>query len=238
MRLTHFSLLLVLLTLIPSQSPITNYTLPSTLHVSPSTKPFRLPFLTSPGPSTWYMVQAYGNTAGAYFQRRDTYRFGQGMHFGIDFAAPCGTEIVAIGSGVVSEVDQLSHGALPHNLLIDHPNGYTSFYGHLLRRAELYPGQRVEAGQVIALTGDPDETCHSRPHLHLEIRNHSHTEAYNPVNFIDADWDALALAGPLGRGFERDLDNPRQWQFLDDQPDVIFSGPRLNDYANSWPPEW
>ncbi|MBI3362706.1 MAG: M23 family metallopeptidase [Chloroflexi bacterium] len=201
-------------------------------------KPFRLPFTSPAGPATWYLAQPYGNTVGAYFQRHDTYRYGQGIHFGVDFAAPCGTEIVAIGDGVVSEVDKLSHGALPHNLLIDHPNGYTSFYGHLLRRAQLYPGQRVTAGQVVALSGDPDETCHSRPHLHLEIRDHSHTRAYNPVTLIDADWNALALAGPSARGFERDLDDPRRWQFLDDQPDIVFSGRLLNDYDYPWPPEW
>jgi murein DD-endopeptidase MepM/ murein hydrolase activator NlpD len=201
-------------------------------------RPFRLPFLSAPGPSTWYMIQPYGNTTGAYFQRRTTYGAGQGVHFGIDFAAPCGTEVVAVGSGTVSEVDQLSHGALPHNLIINHPNGYASFYGHLLRTPDLYPGQPVAAGQVVALTGDPDETCHSRPHLHLEIRDESHTRAFNPVNFIEADWDSLALAGGLARGFERDLDNPRQWQFLDDQPDVAFGGRLVNDYDRPWPPNW
>jgi hypothetical protein len=56
------------------------------------------------------------------------------------------------------------------------------------------------------------------------------------VTLIDADWDALSLTG--GRGFERDLDNPRQWQFLDDQPDVAFGGALLNQYAHPWPPEW
>ncbi len=202
------------------------------------TRPFRLPFSTPPGPSTWYLLQAYGNTAGAYSQRRTTYGAGQGIHFGIDFAAPCGTEVVAVGDGVVSEVDNLSHGALPHNLLIDHPNGYTSFYGHLLRRPDLVPGQSVTAGQLVALSGDPEGTCHSRPHLHFEIRDHAHTHAFNPVKLIEADWDALALVGPAGRGFERDLDNPRQWQFVDDQPDIAFGGRLLNDYANPWPPPW
>jgi len=39
-----------------------------------------------------------------------------------------------------------------------------------LERAHLAPGEPVKRGQIIALTGDPDETCTSRPHLHLEIR--------------------------------------------------------------------
>jgi murein DD-endopeptidase MepM/ murein hydrolase activator NlpD len=201
-------------------------------------KPFRLPFGAPPGPSTWYVVQPYGNTVGAYFQRGTTYGAGQGIHFGVDFAAPCGTQVVAIGDGVVIKVDHLTHGALPHNLMINHPNGYASFYGHLLRRPDLVPGQTVTAGQVVGLSGDPDETCHSRPHLHLEIRDHSHGRAFNPVLFIEADWEALALVGGLSRGFERDLDNPRQWQSLADQPEIAFGGPLVNDYDNPWPPEW
>jgi len=92
---------------------------------------------------------------------------------------------------------------------------------------------------VVAKVGDPDETCTSRPHLHLEIRNTGlYNHAYNPILLIDADWDTLALVGPFGRSFARDLGDPRRWQRLDDQPEVDFWGPRLNDYANPWPLDW
>jgi len=149
---------------------------------APAERPFGLPFVEPPGPSTWLMVQPYGNTVGAFRQRNTTYRAGQGLHFGIDFAARCGTPVVAIGDGVVSEVDAMFHGAGPHNLTIDHPNGYASFYGHLLERPALSPGQPVRRGQVVAKVGDPDGTCRSRPHLHLEIRDApGHRRAYNPV---------------------------------------------------------
>ncbi len=47
--------------------------------------PFRLPFQDPPGPDTWLMGQAYGNTAGAYRQRASTYAAGQGLHFGVIF---------------------------------------------------------------------------------------------------------------------------------------------------------
>ena len=205
----------------------------------PSQKPFSLPFAAPSGPSAWLLIQGYGNTTTAYRWRVSQYGAGQGLHFGLDFAARCGAQVVAIGDGVVSEVDQARHGAGPHNLTIDHPNGYASFYGHLYERPRLAPGDRVARGQVVALTGDPDLTCDSRPHLHLEIRNApGHTRAYNPVTLIEADWDALALAGAFSLSFERDLDNPRQWQFLDDQPQVIFGGQLLNQYPRAWPPDW
>src|SRR5207245_2661438 len=102
---------------------------------------------------------------------------------------------------------------------------YASLYGHLLQRAQLRPGQVVKKGQPIAQSGDPDGTCYSRPHLHLEIRSRSYVHWYNPILFIEADWDALALTGSFSRGFEKDLDNPRRWQPLYDQPDADGGSP-------------
>lgn len=202
-------------------------------------RPFGLPFDTPPGPSTWLLGQPFGNTTTAYRWRISTYGAGQGLHFGIDFSARCGTTVVAIGDGVVAKVDATEHGAGPHNLMINHTNGFASFYGHLYERPRLAPGDPIERGQPVGLTGDPDLTCTSRPHLHLEVRDAGiYRHAYNPVVLIDADWNALSLAGPFGRGFERDLDNPRQWQHLDDQPEVAFGGALLNQYARPWPPEW
>jgi murein DD-endopeptidase MepM/ murein hydrolase activator NlpD len=204
-----------------------------------ATRPFILPFKEPPGPDTWLLGQPYGNTTGAYRQRYRTYSAGQGIHFGVDFTAPCGTEVVAVADGVVFAVDNLNFGAAPHNLMIDHPDlGYASFYGHLLQRPALTAGQRVEAGQVVALSGDDDDEgeCGRGAHLHFEVRDLAHVRKYNPVTLIDADWDNLALAG-FNRSFQRDLDNPRKWQHLDDQPEIVVGGTLLNDFANTWPPD-
>jgi murein DD-endopeptidase MepM/ murein hydrolase activator NlpD len=202
-------------------------------------RPFGVPFDTPPGPSTWLLSQAFGNTTTAYQYREVWYGSGQGLHFGVDFSVPCGTEVVAIGRGVVVKVDASEHGSGPHNLLIRHEEqGYVSLYGHLLERPHLNVGQRVRRGEVVGWSGDPDGTCTSRPHLHLEIRSLNLGVAYNPTALIDADWDSLALVGPSPIGFQRDLRDPRQWQFMDDQPDVRFGGPLLNDYPTPWPPAW
>jgi len=200
-------------------------------------RPFILPFAEPPGPDTWLLGQAYGNTVGAYFNRNTTYRYSQGIHFGVDLTAPCGTEIVALADGVVALVDATAYGSLPHNLIIDHPQlDYATLYGHLLERPNLAPGQEVKQGQVIALSGDPEDTCYGRPHLHLEIRDYpGRAWKYNPVNLIDADWDNLALVGSFRSGFERDLDDPRKWQHLDDQPPAVTGGAIINNFANPWP---
>ena len=204
-----------------------------------SERPFQLPFAEPSSPETWLMAQPYGNTTGAYRRRFTTYGASGGIHFGIDLAAPCGTEIVAIADGVVFAVDG-PFGSPPHNLMIDHPqHGYASMYGHLLEAPNLKPGQAVKQGQVIAKVGDSAETCYSRPHLHLEIRDLAHhSRKYNPSTLIDADWDNLALIGDNGREFARDLDEPRKWQSLYDQPEVQTAGPIINDFANPWPLDW
>ena len=205
---------------------------------SAPTARFGLPFADPPGPDTWLLGQPYGNTVGAFARRRDWYRAGQGIHFGVDFSAACGTPVVAHGDGVVLKVDAREHGSGPHNLLIAHPNDYVSLYGHLLERPPLVVGQPVRRGEMVGRVGDPDLTCTSRPHLHLEIRDRGLRRAFNPHLLIDADWEALMLVGPFGRGFQRDLDNPRRWQSVWDQPEVRFGQPLLNDYRNPWPRDW
>ena len=199
--------------------------------------PFRLPFIEPPGPDTWLLGQAYGNTTAAYRLRDTMYSAGQGIHFGLDFLCPCGTPLVAMADGIVFAVDDPRYGSLPHNLLIDHPDlGYASFYGHLLERPQLVPGQEVKAGDLVGSSGDPSETCHGRPHLHLEMRDLGHWRKYNPILLIDADWDQLSLVGSFGNAFQRDLNDPRRWQQIDDQPEIVAGGPDLNDYEETWPP--
>jgi murein DD-endopeptidase MepM/ murein hydrolase activator NlpD len=196
---------------------------------------FGLPFAGDPGPNSWLLGQGYGNTLGSYRQRRSTYGNIQGIHFGLDFSAPCGTPVRAIGDGTVSEVDG-PHGSPPHNLVIRHAGGLSSLYGHLLERASVRVGQSVKRGQVVGKSGDSQGTCISAPHLHLELRDWGHQRLFNPLPYIAADWDTLTLAGGFSRGYELDLNNPRRWQTPDDQPEARRGGPLLNEYANPWPP--
>ncbi|MBK8540961.1 MAG: M23 family metallopeptidase [Ardenticatenia bacterium] len=197
-------------------------------------RPFRLPFDAAPGPGTWYVSQPYGNSTYAYAERGSLYRSGQGLHMGLDLAAPCGTPVLAIGDGVVISVDGRG-GAPPHNLMIDHSNGFVSFYGHLLQRPALHNGQYVARGQEVALSGDMYGTCHAAPHLHLEVRDRTTQRLHNPVDVIEADWHGILLLGAAPLTFERDLEAPRRWQSIDDQPPISLGGPPLNDYAQPWP---
>jgi len=199
--------------------------------------PFGFPFEGRPGPSTWLMGQMYGNTTSA-FRRGDLwYAAGQGLHFGIDVLARCGTPVVAIGDGEVVQADWTARGSGPHNLVVRHPQqAVTVLYGHLLERPAFSPGESVARGQRIGLSGDPDVTCDSRPHLHLEIRSLDYRTAYNPALWIDADWDAVMLLGPFSDvHFARDLADPLRWVRGEDQPDVHFGGAAINRYQEAWP---
>lgn len=201
-------------------------------------KPLIMPVAGAPSPSTWMLGQLYGNTTGAFNNGRAWYSAGQGLHFGIDISMPCGTPLIAVADAEVMFVDNMSFGSAPHNLILRHAEaGVTSLYGHLLQTPTVTQGQMVKKGDVVALSGDPDLTCVSRPHLHLEIRSLDYRTTYNPVDYIEASWHTMASIGSFGNTlFQQDMYNARRWMSLDDQPPVSFGGAMLNDYASTWPP--
>jgi hypothetical protein len=201
--------------------------------------PFILPLTDAPGPQTWLVGQFYGNTVDAYTYRRQWYGAGQGIHFGLDFFAPCGTPVVAVADGMIHAVDAPSFGADPHNVVLLHPQiGFSSVYGHLNETSLLVEGLPINQGDLVGYVGDPDGVCSSRPHLHFEIRSLDFHSAFNPIDYIDAPWQTLATIGPLNTPpFQRDLANPLQWMAIHDQPAVSFGGPYLNNYPRSFPPE-
>ncbi|HEU5315906.1 MAG TPA: M23 family metallopeptidase [Chloroflexota bacterium] len=201
-------------------------------------RPYRLPFETPPGPSTWYVAQWYGVTTGGYRWRTSSYGQGQGIHFGIDFAAPFRTPVVAVAPGRIIAVDG-DYGSPPHNVVLETADGNQVMYGHLAERSRhVSEGQHVEAGQVVGMSGDSGYPYDGtrNPHLHLEVRRGGRRIATNPVAYFDVNWDDLGLGVWPGPLFEKDLDNPRANQFLDDQPEIYFGGPILTNFARPWPP--
>jgi murein DD-endopeptidase MepM/ murein hydrolase activator NlpD len=201
-------------------------------------KPYRLPFEAAPSPSGWYVAQWYGITTGGYRGRNSAYSQGQGIHFGIDFPAPMGTPVVALASGRVVAVDG-DYGSPPHNVVVQMADGNQAMYGHLGERSRhVQVGQTVEAGQVVGNTGDSSSPYDGfgNPHLHLEIRKRGRDTATNVTPYFDVNWDDMSLGLYPGPRFERDLDNPKRFQFLDDQPDIRFGGAIISNFARPWPP--
>src|SRR5690606_7884505 len=174
---------------------------------STETKPFIFPVSGPSSPSTWILGQPYGNTTGAFFSGAANYSAGQYLHFGVDIGMACGTPVVAVADGVVGSVDNPYRGSAPHNLTLNFPElGLSVLYGHLLERPSLVEGQPVSQGDFVALSGDPDETCYGRPHLHLEVRALDQSVAYTPIHFIEAPWHSLVgVDSRAGSPFQRDL---------------------------------
>jgi hypothetical protein len=201
-------------------------------------KPFGLPFADPPGLNTWLLSQQYGNTIGAFNYGRYWYAGGQNMHFGVDFWAPCNTPVLAIGDGEIDQIDNFSFGLEPHNLTIFHRDlKLTSVYGHLNAKSTLLKGQPVKRGDIIGYSGDPDRTCQSRPHLHLEIRTANYEFALNPVSYLQADWQALAMIGyHRYGGFVQNLFAARLWVSPNSQPEINFNENPLNSYRQASPP--
>src|ERR1700678_3215028 len=95
--------------------------------------------------------------------------FKSGGNDGINISVPAGTSVRAAESGtVVYSGDGLKgYGNL---VLIKHPNGFVSAYGHNGER-DVKRGEQVKRGQVIAKSGDTGNV--NSPQLHFELRKGS-----------------------------------------------------------------
>ncbi len=98
-------------------------------------------------------------------------------HLAIDYAAPAGSPVVAIGRGCVDFVGW--RNGYGNVVDIRHSGNYTSRYAHFSRfAAHLHRGQSVEPGEVIGYVG---QTGHATgPHLHFEF-----LRGTTKINFLD-----------------------------------------------------
>jgi murein DD-endopeptidase MepM/ murein hydrolase activator NlpD len=88
-------------------------------------------------------------------------------HNGTDYVAPKGTPVSAMANGqVLAAGHQGGYGKL---VVLRHPNGYKTFYGHLSGFAKgVRKGASVTQGQLIGYVGSTGVS--TGPHLHFEMR--------------------------------------------------------------------
>ncbi len=90
-------------------------------------------------------------------------------HFGVDYAAPAGTPVSTVGDGTVIFAGY--KGPNGNLVIVRHPNGYTTSYGHLARIAKgIRRGREVRQGDVIGTVGATGLA--TGPHLDFRIRRH------------------------------------------------------------------
>ncbi len=139
--------------------------------------------------STFYWGNALEKPQGTYdyalpFKKGDTHLMSQGYngkfsHSGknaIDFNMDIGTPICAARKGIVIEVKDSSNKGCPNercmkdanNIILYHKDGSFTEYAHLKKNgSKVRPGQKVEEGEVIGLSGNTGFS--SGPHLHFEV---------------------------------------------------------------------
>jgi hypothetical protein len=98
-------------------------------------------------------------------------------HLGIDVAAPTGTPVYAAADGVIQKAqEEKGWGKL---VIIEHADGYTSFYAHL-SKMEVESGTKVQKGGVIGRVGNTGQS--TGPHLHYEVRKNG--KQLDPADFF------------------------------------------------------
>lgn len=95
------------------------------------------------------------------------------LHNGVDFLAPTGTPVHAVGEGIVAVLQSPgASGGYGNFACIQHRPNLASCYAHMSAfAAGLRAGDYVKRGQVIGLVGSTGRS--SAPHLHFEVRRGS-----------------------------------------------------------------
>ncbi|RIL07183.1 MAG: peptidase M23 [Proteobacteria bacterium] len=94
-------------------------------------------------------------------------RSGSRAHQGIDIFAPRGTPVVASTEGIVWSTGESPRGGRVVWLL--GPGRQLHYYAHLDRVADLEPGRRIRAGDVVGWVGDTGNARGGAPHLHYGV---------------------------------------------------------------------
>ncbi|MDN5858007.1 MAG: M23 family metallopeptidase [Pseudonocardia sp.] len=101
------------------------------------------------------------------------------VHQGLDIAAPIGTPVRVPLDGTVISSGPVSGFGLW--VRVQHADGTITVYGHI-NRSLVKVGQQVQAGDVIAETGNRGQS--TGPHLHIGVMQNGHY--INPRPWLDA----------------------------------------------------
>ena len=105
---------------------------------------------------------------------------GEREHTGLDMGGKRGTPIYAIEDGVIDRTKKQDNGAL--QIVMRGVSGSKFYYGHM-DKVLIKGGQRVKAGEVIALMGDTGSP--GSVHLHFEYwKSGGESDAVDPEPLI------------------------------------------------------
>ena len=125
-------------------------------------------------------------------------------HFGVDYAAPEGNPVWAIADGTVASCGW--NGGYGKQIVIKHPNGYKSMYGHLSHFAPgIRNGKSIRQKQIIGYVGSSGLA--TGPHLDFRLlKNNSFR---NPLREISPQ--AASLTPEQMAAFKEAIDPIIRW---------------------------
>ena len=128
------------------------------------------------------------------------------FHYGVDYAASCGTPVYAAGNGVVSFAGW--RGGYGKFIGVRHGSTYVTHYAHLRSFANgIRPGTRVRKGQLIGRVGTTGVSTGC--HLHYEVVKNG--DKINPLSdHIPRGDDLAAAARTRFRAFAGQMDAVRE----------------------------
>ncbi|WP_055713994.1 M23 family metallopeptidase [Streptomyces torulosus] len=118
----------------------------------------------APANNSGFTLPIEGATIGTAYKTAGS-MWSSGYHTGVDFVAPTGTSLKAVGAGTV--VSAGWGGAYGNQVVIKLADGYYAQYAHL-SSIGVSAGQSVSGGQQIGLSGATGNV--TGPHLHFEMR--------------------------------------------------------------------
>lgn len=102
------------------------------------------------------------------------------QHDGIDFAGSAGTPIMASKGGTVVEAG--FHWSAGNHVVIQHPDGYYSYYMHMVSAPSVGVGSSVSAGQVLGGMGTTGNS--TGVHLHFGVSTALWSSFVNPAPLL------------------------------------------------------
>lgn len=102
------------------------------------------------------------------------------QHDGIDFAGSAGTPIMASKGGTVVEAG--FHWSAGNHVVIQHPDGYYSYYMHMVSAPSVGVGSSVSAGQVLGGMGTTGNS--TGVHLHFGVSTALWSGFVNPAPLL------------------------------------------------------
>lgn len=113
-------------------------------------------------------------------------------HHGVDYAAPSGTPVKSIGSGIVTK-KAFQAGGGGNYIEIKHNSIYTTTYMHLAKFAkDITVGKTVQQGEIIAYVGSTGLS--TGPHLDFRVYKNG-----KPINPLQMEAPALIPIKPILR---------------------------------------